>query len=275
MIALIALNLFVFSGLMSGRAFAQIVDPFAVQDTTNWVPLDQYKPPEESQKTEVPQAAPSSASAPAAVQEPVLAVPDRPLDLPAMPSPSTIATPSAAFGAAATVEDAAITIEEKKDWSTFQEAEHEASRQDEAMRLMQDSSKSPFNIRFSTLPNMSVQSAPDVRVSKSRYDRQKKAAQDALKTKQTEAKGGPVAEQKPATKEQNDACQALVDYRRRQLDALESDRNTLAQIKAALSDLGLGNKLSFMTQPEGAVAPVITETPAPAPPTPQPAVKTQ
>lgn len=105
--------------------------------------------------------------------------------------------------------------------------------------------KTPVVIRLAPMPGSDMQAVPDVRISKPRFEDMKPAPQPAAKIAE-KAPAKTVEKKKPeATAE---ACNALTDMRRRQLEAIESDRRTLAALRQALAETKMGSKLQFIAE---------------------------
>jgi len=265
-IAMILLALFLPLGWAS-VACAQIPDPFNAQ-SGEWIPLEAFETKGDAPVAPKPEAAPAAAEANAASQpasQP--AAPDRPLNYPVMPAAQAAPDKQGTEVVVTSTADEKVSlIEEKKDWSDVATADEEAAKQEAARKLLQDRNKDPFGVRFSVLPNAKVQVIPAARVTRPKLEREEQAEKAAQL-----ARGNPVKDMTPEqkqvakteetkkaakAKEQNEACEAFTDFRRRQLEALESDRRTLAELRTALSELGLVNKLSFMAGPDGREATV-------------------
>jgi hypothetical protein len=168
-----------------------------------------------------------------------LAQPTRLLDLPSAPG----LRPVSSLAGASREEENAAFLRDGQEWKDIEAFEREA-KSDEGF----GGEANPLNIRFAVMPDLRDWPVPGQNVSKSVSER--RAAQEAQKTKSPRAK----EEASP------EACQTLVDMRRRQLEAIESDRKTLSALRAALTDLGLTERLSFMESGEGATAGRPTET---------------
>lgn len=225
-------------------AHAEVDDPFAPTVSSEWVTLDEYN-----------QAAPTPpvAQVPDALAEPHVphkkaelepAQPARPLQLAAMPglNKSNDATVMSSDEPSDELETA------EKVWLKPEESHAAFKKQEKEAKLASsgDKTKVTYNIRLPALPSPEIKSIPASRVSQGKLDREAKADQ-AKKQLTAEAETSKI-------KEKTDACEALTEYRRRQLKALESDRKTLAQLKSVLSDLGLTTELSFMTNAGGSLS---------------------
>jgi len=92
--------------------------------------------------------------------------------------------------------------------------------------------RSPLNIRFAKLPNskFAVLSLPPVIKPK---ENDQSAARPAEKQKQE------------TVSKQAQACEAPLVRRKRQLEAIESDRQTLKALQSAIAELGLDKELNF------------------------------
>lgn len=97
-------------------------------------------------------------------------------------------------------------------------------------------------VRFAPLPDRKIAAIPDMRVSTPVSERhpRERSVEKNVKKKSVAKKAAPDVSQ--------EAYEALADMRRRQLEAIESDRKTLKALREALSELGLENKLSFMAK---------------------------
>lgn len=217
---------------LSVGAQTPFVDPFSM-DQQNWVSLDSYKPKEEPAPEPTPAAPPEPAVPKSA--EPVKAEPERPLNPPGMPQRAV--QPSLTVSS---TEDAKEPlIKEDRGWRNFQEDQKEVVEEERAEQFLQSLGKDGFKVRFPGLPSAEIKSIPAERISKSKLDRENKTA----KKKEAE-KPKPTVE----------ACEALNELKRRQLEAIESDRKTLAALQEALKELGLSEKLNFMTPSTSSLA---------------------
>jgi hypothetical protein len=93
-----------------------------------------------------------------------------------------------------------------------------------------DEGRAPLSVRFAELPDSHTVSATGSPVTKPH-----KKAQTVKEAKA-----------KAPTPANPEACAALTAYRQRQLAAIESDRQTLDALQAAIAELGLDKKLDFM-----------------------------
>lgn len=238
LMAVIAMNLFALF-LAPSQAFAQLVDPFA--STGEWVSFDAFlenqdKEPAVIQEPALVSPDPKADAEVKAAAELEKAPPERALNYPVMPS----ARDASALSVKSTEEEGGQMFQEKKSWLGFDEAEVESEKEEQAERLRLTLDPSLFKVRFATLPRPDFSSIPSARVTTSQIDKDKKS----LKAREP----APVTAASPEKKkEQAEACEAMSEIRKRQLEAMESDRQTLSALKNALTDLGLVDKLSFMT----------------------------
>ncbi|MFA6280737.1 MAG: hypothetical protein WC612_08150 [Bdellovibrionales bacterium] len=245
--------LFSFSG---NQAQAQTQDPFAFG--AKWVDLDAF---EENQKKEEEDAARpivEETKPPQLVASavPVKAEPVRPLNLTSLPSIEN--NTQHIFPVESTEEDKEGFLIAQQNWKPFAVADQELSKEEEAAQLVHILGRDPFKVRFASLPSSVVKSIMASRVSTSALDR------EAQSNKAEKGAPAPVLAQKkvdPAVqKETNQACEAFTDYRRRQLEAMESDRKTLAALQSALTEMGLSKDLNFMTKTSSVLASQTQET---------------
>ena len=212
-------------------SLAALDDPFGAL-SGSWVKIQDYetdkiKPPQPETLMPIKETAPTKLEADKALPERTLNLstrPSLPNSLISSVLPSNDGNDDLFYGG--------------KRWMKFDEAEEAAAQQAAAEQLLRDAGKSPFKVRFAALPNKQVQSVFAGRVLKT---------EETPESKPTPKKPSLSPEkQKTVTEE----CKVLTDYRRRQLEAIESDRQTLSALKDALSDLGLSQKLSFMAHPD-------------------------
>ncbi len=108
-----------------------------------------------------------------------------------------------------------------------------------ASKLKEDGSEEnpPLNVRMTYLPSKALP------VTKKEKESAARKGHDIMRR---------LAEQKkkvtPKTPEEQAACQALDAYKKQQLDALQSDRETLKALQEAIRSLGLTQQLEFMTE---------------------------
>lgn len=244
-------------------ARAQELDPFQT-DTGSWKSFDRYKEeqkerllstmtgnPESDAKAraalqaedekkaeaEVLQRADEKTAliAPPALAAPVVAPPERPLALPVMPGinkgfdirvGTTEKTedeikPTARI---ANIDSEPDLMLPKQDWL---DAEQAAKLQAQGKDYLGDTT--PLHIRLSFLPSFEAP-AP------------KKSHGVAM------AAAKPPAPVEPAkSPAEQAACAAIDAYKKRQLEAIQSDRETLVALQDAIAKLGLQKQLNFMT----------------------------
>ncbi|MDD3028811.1 MAG: hypothetical protein PHS57_00810 [Alphaproteobacteria bacterium] len=119
-----------------------------------------------------------------------------------------------------------------------------------------------LNIRMSFLPSRQTKPAPSPQ-----HDSAQTKTRDAIKKLAEERRK---KTEKPSSPDQA-ACAALDAYRQQQLDALQSDRETLKALQNAISTLGFSKQLDFMTRKQtpkttANAAPTATHPPAAASP---------
>lgn len=195
------------------------------------------------ERTERLFSAEATESSPPASEENVAAKPDRPLDLPSLPG----MMPVDMLATASTEEENEAFLAEKGDWHDVAAAPAVAVEGDQEQAGQKEGPKS-FAVRYALRPNMGVQSIPMNRVSREALDRQQFPEEPVVKKERP-------APKKPKVKATPEACEALADMRRRELEAIESDRQTLSALKNALSQLGLNERLGFMEKGETVPAP--------------------
>jgi len=118
-------------------------------------------------------------------------------------------------------------------------------------KAQDDGEESPLNVRLSFLPSQSIVAVPHADPTSARKlgheEQRKRLSQkrpnDAGKTPEVAA-----------------ACEAMDLYKKQQLDALQSDRETLMALQNAIHSLGLSKELGYMT---GEQTPSVWQTPAP------------
>ena len=238
-------SIFLFVLLYPLTVQAQISDPFSAQG--EWVSIDEFatqaaKKAEETAQTE------KAVNEKKADEKANPAVPSRPVSYPMAPSRTATGSDPAQANSHG------VELTEAPTWTSIDAYEREAQSQPKILGSGEDG----FAIRYSTLPSSSVRSVPASRVATSRLDLEAKSlAARQKKEAGPEGKGNETKKDDFESK----ACKAYADYKRRQLAEMESDRKTLAQLKQALSDLGLTDRLNFMTQsgrvlaePKGALA---------------------
>ena len=235
------------AGLMA-RSWAApaALGPSEVGDA--WVKIDQYQPPAEPV---APTAAPSARVEPPADVNTAEIPKWRKID------PDKDFAGQDAFPFQAMDPAEVERLAETPAWQSVQEhiddADLMAKRRGSAKGQLQPQDL----IRLPLLPSRGVSAIPDVRISKARLTVETPAAKAPAKKETARA---PQDEKK--AEETAAACESLAEMRKRQLQAMESDRQTLAALRQALQDMKLTKKLSFMAEQVGATE---QESLAPAP----------
>jgi hypothetical protein len=103
----------------------------------------------------------------------------------------------------------------------------------------EDNEHTPLDVRMSFLPNTKIAPIPSPEY-KSNHGR---------KASEVAAASAPPEPEKKASDPA--ACAAIDAYKKKQLAAIESDRQTLTELQKAISQLGLQKELSFMTGANG------------------------
>jgi hypothetical protein len=159
---------------------------------------------------------------------PTVAAPDRPIDLPVMPG----VKPDFAVSISSTEDDAPPAAKivnmaddpdvqlPKQNWQDAHDAANQHAQGNYGKDLHED-----LNVRMTMLPG--------VRVFKKTVEEKKVVAKKKRAPSQSPSE---VA-----------ACAAIDAYKKKQLDALQSDRETLAALHDAITQLGLEKQLGFMT----------------------------
>jgi len=217
-------------------AFAQDINPFALENQ-KWLSLDAYE--EEKEKAEAAPIAQKEKEP--SEDETKVALPERAIDLPALPG----MTPVASLTDPSTEEENEIFLNDESKWREISDLTQEALDNDRAQAIQADLAAAPFSVRFAPLPNLQIKAIADSRISRDAADRQK-VVESVVKKK--------VSPPKPKYSAPPEACVALADMRRRQLEAIESDRQTLSALKEALSQLGLSESLGYMANGEAVLS---------------------
>jgi hypothetical protein len=229
---------------MSGPARADDA-PFQL-DRTNWMSFERYKEEPSAWHEEKPsdQAAieTPALTAPVIVPMPIaLPVLNRPVNVPAMPGVnqgfevdvSSTLDGKRSVDSLATNPDGPDGLQPPQE--NWKDAATEARQSMMQNKNADDEDKGAFSIRFAYLPNPEV--TPVFNPPHKKYERPK------LQVAQT-----PVPD-----KEDKAACAAIDAYKKRQLEAIESDRQTLAALQGAISQLGLQKQLDFMVGANGSL----------------------
>jgi hypothetical protein len=132
----------------------------------------------------------------------------------------------------------AVSIPDKN-WQTPQEAVRQSGKDGDDANS--DNERQPLNVRMSFLPNSQITPIPSPEY-KSTHGRPSPATVAAAPQAPPEKKVADLA-----------ACAAVDAYKKKQLEAIESDRQTLTALQKAISQLGLQKELSFMAGASGNV----------------------
>jgi hypothetical protein len=240
-------------------------DPFKM-DTGHWMSFDHYKDadkrgilgkpsqpaasdsaPEQQTAPVVEEIAASQATQPAAetvATTPVIATPKRALDLPLMPGlnkgfqvkvnsteDDMAPTPAPVISANAPTATPDLHISDKNWQDPALMARYKKSLP--AADANDDDVSPPIDVRMSYLPNSKITPTPSPEhVSAEHLSRVAFEKNMANKNKP------------PA--ETTAACAAIDAYKKQQLDAIQSDRQTLKALQDAIASLGLQKQLGFM-----------------------------
>lgn len=206
----------------------QVSDPMAV-DKNLWAPA--------SVSTKINQPLPSSVA-----KEPVaVANPGRPVEPPTMPAVSktySLQVDSTAEAAPSGVAQIGLNpqgepdlVLQEQNWRDA--ADMARAQADEIKSINSDGERVPLNVRMSYLPNPKL--VPQ--------EKPQRAPRPRLTEVPSSAKNVALPHKSAA---ECDAS-AVDTYKKKQLEALESDRKTLEALQAAIADLGLQKQLNFMT----------------------------
>ncbi len=231
-------------------------EPFEVEQS-GWMSLERFDDKTErfpeTQKKEEPVSEPPPEAAPATPEAaateakaedggaPKPSAPDRPISIPTMPG----ANSGFSVRVNSTTDDTALppppTKDGKPNLALPESNWHDARSAAELLSVEKgnDAKRGPLDVRLPSLPDVSVSSVP---------------AGPATKNPRPlfPDKAKPKAVVKP--KEDREAAAAIDAYKKRQMDALESDRRTLDALQAAISELGLSDKLDFSSDVSGGLA---------------------
>lgn len=119
----------------------------------------------------------------------------------------------------------------KRNWQTPKEATQHLNTDDEDASA---NDHQTIDVRMSFLPNTAITPIPSPDLN-STHGRKTAAVTAAKQEAQDEKKSADPA-----------ACAAVDAYKKRQIEAIESDRQTLAALQKAISQLGLQKELSFL-----------------------------
>lgn len=268
-------------------ASAEDIDPFQL-DTGHWMSFDHYKEktkrdkflaenPADNRHSETAADTPLNPDAPAITPPvmavaPVVAPPARPLDLPVMPGMNkgyslrveSTQDDKPPVARITNLDDEPTVQIPASNWQSAAEAARRAQKKGEDSDEFEHQ---PLDIRMSFLPNRQITPIPNPE-RKSNHGRAP-AVIAAAKAKTLPKSAADAA-----------ACAAIDAYKKQQLEAIQSDRETLTALQAAITQLGLQKQLSFMTGATGSLvsqtntapanldlpAAAATTAPAPTPP---------
>jgi hypothetical protein len=256
--SILAMAFFAFGVFAGVPAFADD-DPFQMEPSS-WMSFDRYKekpstwiaPDDLAQAARVPVVAPPPVM-PASL--PVITQPSRAIVAPVMPglnkdfdvrvnsTEDDKWVPRPALTNMETTPDIDL---QSKGWQDAAKAARK--NQDKKQILETDADHPSLDIRMSFLPSLVAQ------VHKPASAAVKKAEAAPPKISLPAPPPPPVSAADAA------ACAALDAYKKRQLEAIEGDRKTLAALQNAISSLGLGKQLDFMV---GAAGNLNLQAPAP------------
>lgn len=257
----LALSLAAFVCALSCSAYAD-ESPFQFENT-HWMSFDRYKenvkkgaaapadnPDKESSPANSATAAdahdingdsPNPITPPAMASE--VAAPTRPINIPVMPgmnkgyemrvnSTEDERPPLAHITNIDTQPQVALP---NRNWQTPKEAARHPNQDADGN---DENEHQPLDVRMSFLPNNKVSPVPSPEY-KSTHGRKAPTATAAVP--------------EPEKKADLAACAAVDAYKKKQLEAIESDRETLTNLQKAITQLGLQKELSFMSGANGAV----------------------
>lgn len=252
-------SLIVIICLMSSASFAD-EDPFQFENT-HWMSFDRYKEkiktgvvlPSEPQKNTEEEKDTSSGTSDtkddsgAAITPPTMtpevAAPTRAINTPVMPGVNkgfqldVKSTEDAKPVAQITnIETAPAVTLPASNWQTPKEAAQHLGDDDSDGA---DREHQPLDVRMSFLPNKHIAPIPSPEYN-SNHGRKTPAV--ATASVEPQKKAADLA-----------ACAAVDSYKKKQLQAIESDRQTLADLQKAIASLGLQKELSFLTGANGSV----------------------
>lgn len=198
-------------------------DPFQL-DEGQWMSFGHYKDADKRGLLDKihPPPAPEVPPPPPVAAAPVIATPSRPVDLPVLPGLNK----GFAVEVNSTEEHHQMS---SQDWQT-----PALAVQTYKLRENGKDNENPLGVRLSFLPNQKITPIP----SPERASSQKLGHEMLEKSK---------AEKKTAKSAEDAAvCAAIDAYKKQQLDAIQSDRQTLKALQDATNSLGLQKQLGFM-----------------------------
>ena len=269
------------AGVLNLYAFAQAADAPVDLDSAQWMSLETYETqkqrhPEPKKVEKVPEPEAETPPAPVAEEAPPARVPSdkdalvTKVEEPAMPGmnkgytikvhstqddqtfdPPASSTPSPSE---------AGPMEEK--WKPLSLEKTEAEKKSEES----ESPDAPSSkVRMTFLPSKNIIPVP----SPDHESGAKKTREYFRKLAEEEKKKKEAEEQKKLVKktpEDKEACAALETYRKQQLEAIQSDRQTLKALQNAIRSLGFAEQLNFIAEGGSVLAKTKeNQTPAPVP----------
>jgi hypothetical protein len=228
-------------------------------DTSQWMSFDHYKdavqrgvivPPQlplpspDQAANEAPDAPAKNEAQPSVTastmpgKSPVIAAPARPLNLPLMPglnkgydvtvtsteddAPPVISTDAAANAP----DDIHVSDKNWQDPAAITRFNRSAGNN--------DGDESPLDIRMTYLPDSKITPVPSPEHMTAQH-KARLALENGMSRKNVK------------TPQEAAACAAMDAYKKQQLDALQSDRQTLKALQDAIASMGLQKQLGFMT----------------------------
>jgi hypothetical protein len=244
---------------ISAPARADDNDPFQM-DTGRWMSFGRYKEyiqrgliPQEKTVNGNPATANAAPTTPPEKDDttgatPVIAAPTRPLTLPVMPGvikgynvqvDSTLDDKQSPIAKVVDMDGQPDLHLQAQNWLSAAEAARDAARAKAAGQTNGDD-RTPLNVRMSFLPDRKITPIPDPE-HKSTHIRETAATPVIHSAEELKALPADLA-----------ACVAAVDaYKKKQLEAIQSDRQTLAALQDAIAQLGLQKQLGFITDTKG------------------------
>jgi hypothetical protein len=257
------------SGFLYHSAFAD--DPPFEMETGHWMSFDHYKdadsrgilsPAPKDHDTSAPIADTSTITPPASTTPPTLAVasPTRPIDLPVMPGlnkgftmRATSTEEDNAASASVINADASSTANDDihltdKNW----QSPASTGQNKMGVSATGGEGEAPLAVRLSFLPDSKIMPTPTP---------DHESAQQAARLAY-EIGLRPQPQAAADKKAQPAVCAAIDAYKKQQLTAIQSDRETLKALQDAIAALGLQKQLGFMTSSESTLGGL--QTPAQA-----------
>ena len=193
---------------------------------------------------------------------PAVAAPVRPINIPVMPAvvnnfglqiDSTAEAVTESPAQIVTKEDGESDIAlDRQNWRDAAETAREQA--DQLRNASSDGERVPLNVRLTYLPNPKI--IPNEKPTR------------PLRQRLTEMPAPPKQAVPETKKQPTPECAAIDTYKKKQLEAIQSDRKTLEALQSAIADLGLQKQLNFMAgskQSEAQSTPVPTTLPVVTP----------